>query len=159
MGWLTDVQRGYRMARGVEQYLQERAQAQAEFRRELADLDPAGQEAAQAAVRARTLVKWVAAGGTFSLLSFAAGPEAGVLVSALVGTRVALLIRKPAQERRKRALIEAHVPLLNEYRELLVRYTRWSQSLPGNLRFCGHVSRFESWAPRSMCRFRHVCAT
>jgi hypothetical protein len=96
MGWLTDFQHGYRMARGVEQYLQERAQAQAELRRELADLDPIGREAAQAAVRVRTLAKWAAAGGTLSLLSFAASPEAGALVSALVGTRVALLIRKPA---------------------------------------------------------------
>jgi hypothetical protein len=122
MAWLTDFQRGYRMARGVEQYLQARAQARAEFRRELADLDPAGREAAQAAVRVRRLVKWVTAGGTLSLLSFAAGPEAGALVSALVGARVALLIRQPVQERRKRALIEAYVPLLNAYRELLVRY-------------------------------------
>lgn len=42
MAWWTDFQRGYRMARRVEQYLQARAQARADFRRELADLDPAG---------------------------------------------------------------------------------------------------------------------
>jgi hypothetical protein len=74
-------------------------------------------------VRARALVKWAAAGGTLSLLSFAASPEAAALVSALVGTRVALLIRKPAQEWRKRALIEAHVRLrrsLNNYQCLVI---------------------------------------
>jgi hypothetical protein len=81
-----------------------------------------GWEAAQAAVRVRSLLKRVAAGETFSLLGFVAGPEARVVVSAIVGTCVALLSRKPAQERRKRALIEAYAPLLNAFRELVVSY-------------------------------------
>jgi hypothetical protein len=53
--------------------------------------------------------------GALSLASFAASPELGLCLSAIVGTRVALLMRKPAQERRTHELIEAFVPKLNEY--------------------------------------------
>jgi hypothetical protein len=122
MAWLRNIQQGYSMASSAQRYLEARAQERAKFRRELADLDPVGREAALAAVRWRKVIMWSLGGGALSLASFAAGLEAGLCLAAIVGTRVAWLMRKPAQERRKRELIEAFLPLLNEYRELLVRY-------------------------------------
>jgi hypothetical protein len=122
IAWFRNIQQGYRVASSAQSYLEARAQELAEFRRELADLDPAGRATAQAAVRWRKVMKWSLGGGALSLASFAASPEAGLCLSAIVGTRVAPLIRKSAQERRKHELIEAFVPKLNEYRELLVRY-------------------------------------
>ena len=51
MAWLSNIQQDYHVASSAQRYLEVRAQEQADFGRELADLDPAGRQAAQAAVR------------------------------------------------------------------------------------------------------------
>jgi hypothetical protein len=121
MAWFRNIQQGYRVASSAQSYLEARAQERAEFRRELADLDPAGRAAAQAAVRWRKVMKWSLGGGALSLASFAASPEAGLCLSAIVGTR-GTAYPQAGSGARTHELIEAFVPKLNEYRELLVRY-------------------------------------
>jgi hypothetical protein len=102
--------------------MEERRAREAEFRRELADMDSVAQATALTMLCRKQLLRWVITALLICPIMVAAHWPSGLVATGLFAWRIYRLISRRKAEAEKKRLIAEFVPQLNEFRLLLVQF-------------------------------------